>query len=163
MKKVLLVLALLIVISASAFADHPAGLGIGVVGGYYGGWSGSGHSQVGLSLKVPKLPIFWGVNLQIHKEYFALGVTGDYYIIDNKLVPAIGLNWYLGVGGYGGISFGDDLTLAVGARVPIGLSWQPINLLEIFIDIAPSLGIRINPVDFPDGGWPVEIGIRLWL
>jgi len=164
MKKTVLVLILLAVISAGAFADHPGGFGIGVVGGYSGAWgAGKGYSHYGLSLKVPSIPIYWAVNMHITDDVFSFGLTGDKYILDNKLVPDINLNWFIGVGGWGGITISKELALSIGLRVPIGLSWQPLPLLEIFLDIAPSLGLAINPLDFPAGGWPIELGLRFWL
>lgn len=176
MKKIIIVFALAAILATgTAFADHPDGWGVGIVGGYYGGWEGGGYPHFGLSLKVPDLPIFWGINLNISSYYFGLGVTGDYYFIDKILAPDINLHWFLGVGGWvnlgiwntgnkdGGVAFG------LGARVPIGLSWQldlggsPLTFLEIFLDVAPSLGVYIAPgFHFPAGGWPIEFGLRLW-
>jgi hypothetical protein len=36
-------------------------------------------------------------------------------------------------------------------------------MLEIFVDVAPSFGISLNPFKFPAGGLPLEVGFRLWL
>ena len=162
-KKILIIITMMIVITVSAFADHPKGLGIGLVGGYYGGWQNKGYAHYGLSLKVPKVPIFWGINLHITDSVFSLGVTGDKYFVDSKLLSEIKLNWYLGLGAYGGISFSEEPSFTVGLRVPIGLSWQPVPIFELFLDIAPSLGFTINPIHFPSGGFPIEFGFRLWV
>jgi len=80
MKKFFLagVLGLVLTISA-AFADHPSGWGIGIMG--RGGW-GYGHGGLGgtaLSLKAP-MPVYWGINLDMGSNYFGLGLTGDYYL-----------------------------------------------------------------------------------
>lgn len=177
MKKLVMGIALAAILATgTAFADHPDGLGIGIVGFYPGG--------VGLSLKIPSVPIYWAVNAGIGSNFFAVHLTGDGYIVDQLLAKDIGLNWFFGVGGwfsfysfsmknseYGDYSY---TRLAGGARIPIGLSWQPIKLLEIFLDIAPSLGIAFdgkqesNGHVYNDGGigfafyWPIELGIRLW-
>jgi len=166
MKKVVLCLALFAILATgTASADHPSGFGIGVQGGFSGSWGVKGGLGNGaFSLKLPSLPIFWAVRLDIVEGYLGLGVSGDYYLIDSKLVPAIGLNWYLGIGGALGLSIGKDmLGLGVAARLPIGLSWQPIQFLEIFLQVVPSLGVSILPgFHFPYGGWGGDIGIRLW-
>ena len=166
MKKVLLVIALAAIIATgTAFADHPSGFGIGVQGGGGGNWGASGfHPNAALSLKLPSLPIFWAVRLDITNNYFGFGLSGDIYFIDSKLVPSIGLNWYLGGGASLGLSLGDGwLGLGVAARLPVGLSWQPLPFLEIFLQIVPSLGVEILPnFHFPSGGFGGDIGLRVW-
>jgi hypothetical protein len=167
MKKLLLVLALALILSVSVFADHPGGLGIGIQGGYYGGWeSGSGAPGAALSLKLPSIPIFWAISAHGESNFFTLGVAGDLYLIENALVPQINLHWHAGLGGWVGIGLGgDDLVLALGARVPIGLHIHLLdNFLELFLGVAPNLGVVISPeFHFPAGGWPIELGIRIWL
>jgi hypothetical protein len=160
-------------VTAGVFAEHPNGLGIGVVGQYNSSWDGfAGNAGGALSLKVPGLPIFWGINFDFRSHYFGVGVTGDYYIIDQTLLSNIGLGWYLGLGGYAGIGIWDNYNMIrFGGRLPIGLSFRPINLLEIFLDVAPSLGVGLytggwtgaDDFHFPEGGLGVDIGIRLWL
>jgi hypothetical protein len=166
MKKLVILIALITIIgTGTAFADHPSGLGIGVVGSYWGGWGGGYAPGFALSLKLPSVPLFWGIGLQIHDGYFGLGVSGDKYLIDQALVKDIGLHWYLGLGGWVNLGFGNDwFGCSLGLRLPVGLSWQPIPLLELFLDIAPSLGVEVAPgFHFPAGGWQPEFGIRLWL
>jgi hypothetical protein len=186
MKKFVMMFALVAIIATgTAFADHPGGLGIGVVVFYPGGG--------GLSLKIPSIPIYWSINAGAgadgNTSHFSINLTGDYYLIDKALVSDIGLHWFLGLGGFG--SFynytynvkdhdisGSYTRIAAGARIPLGLSWQPISLLEIFLDIAPSLGVNIDSgstykyggkeYEMNKGGvgfgfyWPIELGIRLW-
>jgi hypothetical protein len=168
MKRLVLVLILFAIIATGAvFADHPSGLGIGVQGGTSSSWEGKGHYDNGgaLSLKLPSIPIFWAVRLDIYGgDFFWLNVSGDKYIYDKALVKDIGLNWYLGLGLGVGLGIGgDDLGLGVSGRLPIGLSWQPIPLLEIFLQIVPHLGVAVLPdFHFPYGGWGGDLGIRLW-
>ncbi|MDR3341995.1 MAG: hypothetical protein LBT14_04260 [Treponema sp.] len=149
--------------------NHPDGWGIGVQVG--GGNSGGGAA---LSLKIPALPIFWAVNLGFNSYYFGLGVSGDYYFIDKELVPAIKLGWYWGVGGYVGLGFWDDdhgpgygnddggMSLALGVRSPIGLTWQPLKFLEVFLQAVPSIGLGIVPGVGLDWGIGGNLGIRFW-
>jgi hypothetical protein len=164
MKKKLLLAALIAGITTSAaFANHPNGFGIGVVGGYGGYWEGGGyHTNWALSLKVPSVPIFWAIDMSASGGHFSLGIRGDKYLIDNVLLKEAFLHWYLGLGGWVNITLAHEAYIGIGARLPIGLSFQPIPLLELFIEIAPSLGIQVNPFYFPIGGWGGAFGIRLW-
>jgi hypothetical protein len=175
MKKVVLVGILAVVLTAGAFADHPKGWGIGVEGQYNLAWDGfDGAGGAALSLKAPGLPIFWGINLEIRNHLFGVSLTGDYYFIDELLVKNINFGWYFGFGLYGGMwryDYGaaDWNSFRFGARLPIGLSWQPLKFLELFLDIAPSLGMGIytgnysDDFHFPEGGLGLDFGIRFWL
>jgi hypothetical protein len=114
------------------------------------------------------MPIFWTARLgfDTQADYLSFGLSGDKYFIDNVLVQEIKLHWFAGLGGYVYIDRWKDSNTAcgIGMRVPIGLSWHIVDVLELFLNIAPSLGIRlIPPVRFPDGGFPVELGLRFWL
>ncbi|MCL2210024.1 MAG: DUF3996 domain-containing protein [Treponema sp.] len=164
MKKIVIVLILSVIICGTAFADHPDGkFGIGIMGGWYGGWGTSGYPSASLSLKIPDIPVFWGVNLSFGTGYFALGVSGDMYFLEGSLVPDVRLDWFIGLGGWLNIGFGSATDFSFGARLPIGLSWHVIDMIEIFLNVAPSLGLQVAPkVYFPAGGWPIELGIRLW-
>jgi hypothetical protein len=186
MKRFVFVLALAAIIATgTAFADHPKGFGIGVVGNYsFAGFGGMGG---GLSLKFPGIPIYWALNLGFGENYLGFGITGDSYLIDKNLAGP--LHWFFGLGGYfsyygytvKGISgFVDEHTYSWmygGVRVPIGLSLQPIPLLEIFIDVAPSIGVGIySGYEYKSFGitrkesgtvglgWgiPTEVGLRFW-
>ena len=160
MKKSLLVLVLAAIITTGvAFADHPGGFGIGVQGGY--GGLGPGGA---LTLKFAHMPIFWAINFGIGPHFSMLEVAGDYYIIDDKLAPEIGLHWYLGIGAYVGIGLGaNDFNLWGGVRVPIGLSWQPIPLLELYLQVVPGIGLSILPgIGLWPNFWGGNLGIRLW-
>jgi len=172
-----MVIALAAILATSAaFADHPGGFGVGIVGQY--GWGyGGGNGNGGLSLKIPSIPVFWAINFGGGPNHFAIGLTGDYYIIDQAL-PVPTLNWFLGIGGFlnfhsynynNGRDKSSYTSFNFGPRVPIGLSWQPVKLLELWIDVAPSLGLYITGANKDYGGsvglyWfmPFELGLRLW-
>ena len=156
-KKVIIVIALAAILATgTAFADHPGGFGIGVQGGYGGGVGGA------LTLKLPSLPIFWAIDFTPWDGYTWLGLAGDFYFIDSQLVST--LHWYFGLGGYVNLGLGDPLGLAIGARLPIGLSWQPIPLLEIYLQVVPSIGLSILPkIDLYPNFWGANLGIRIWL
>jgi len=165
MKKILLVVILTVIMAGAVFADHPDNkFGIGVMAGWYGGWGSGGLAHTALSLKIPNVPVFWGANLGFSSDHFSLGISGDKYFIESALVSGIGLHWYVGLGAWVDLLwFGDTADLSVGARLPIGLSWHILNFLELFLDVAPSLGVQIVPeFYFPAGGWPIELGVRFW-
>ncbi|GHU01729.1 hypothetical protein FACS1894147_02130 [Spirochaetia bacterium] len=180
-----IVMAMILGVSLSvgaAFAQHPGGLGIGVVAQYGGSWDDWGPSRfsgLAVSLKLPSIPIFWGINLDFFQsDWFGISATGDKYIFDNPLVQAINLGWYLGLGGYGSVGFStgsaDNLRIGAGVRAPVGLTWNYKQKVEVFLDIAPSIGIRLGigddygekPKESPlglDGGLAGDFGVRLWL
>ena len=180
MKKLALVLVLAVIISVGAFAQHPSGWGVGGGYQYGGGWEGGDPgSTLTLFLKAPSMPIYWGIGLNIldweftsNYTYFGLSVTGDSFLIHDTLVPDVGLSWFLGVGGY--LEFhsfsGSNWSrtgLGFGVRVPIGLSIMPIENLEFFLSVAPSICLNIELGDFADdpglgGGWQTDIGFRFW-
>jgi hypothetical protein len=166
MKKLFLCGALGLVLAVSGvFADHPGGLGIGVLGRFGWGYGGGGFGGGALSLKLPSLPIFWGVNAGIGSNYFGFGITGDKYFIDQTLTTiggSVPFGWYLGLGGYFNFAswtwkagwyhnsyYTEDhskTSLGFGVRVPIGIDLQiPISTikLEVFLEAAPSLGLGI--------------------
>jgi hypothetical protein len=166
MKKVVLCLALFAILATgTVFADHPGGFGIGVQFGYSGNWGEGSFGSAALSLKLPGLPIFWAARLDIAEEYLGLGVSGDFYLLDYGLIPALGFHWYLGLGVGAGFTFVDKdlLGLGLAARLPIGISWQLFSFIEIFLQAVPSLGVAVIPeVHFPYGGIGGDIGVRLW-
>lgn len=183
MKKKLVVAVALAAVLATVpvtqtFADspvHPDGLGIGVLWGM--GWGGSGYggaSNIALSLKLPTMPVFWGINLGVGNHWFSIGVQGDVYFMGGYLVGDM-LGWFLGFGLYGnfGTSTGSGTDVAIigfGARLPIGLTFQLANFFEIFLNMAPTLGLGVwtagpnSGLEFPHGGiFNFEIGLRIWL
>jgi hypothetical protein len=173
MKKLVLVLALLVILAIGAFAEHPEGWGIGIVGQSHFDWNGfKGSPGAALSLKAPQWPIFWGINARIRNSYFGLSVTGDYYMVDKRLTPDINFGWYIGIGGYAGFyHVGGDSSyngLSVGARVPVGIYIIPVSFFEVFLDVAPSLGLGIylgnkSGLELPAGGLGADLGVRFWL
>jgi hypothetical protein len=159
MKKLFAVCIIGLALGTAAFADHPDGWGIGLLG--RGGWSGQGVGGLAFSLKAPMLPIYWGINLDLYSHYFGLGVTGDYYFLEGLLVPisgSDGFGYFIGAGGYLGFGTYNDkwrdgggkehkwswTSLGLGVRVPLGLNVViPISKikLEVFLDAAPNIGV----------------------
>ena len=116
MKKLLLILLVGLLASATVFADHDQNsFAIGGIFGAGFGWAGEvvpDFYPASLSLKIPKVPLFWGLNVRfLNSDYnFGLGVTGDWYFWEPNLVSTTATNengsynfkidWYVGVGFY---------------------------------------------------------------
>ena len=174
MKKIVLILILALVMSVSAFAYHPSGWGVGIVGRFQIDWDNDFGWAWGptFSLKAPQLPIYWGINMAFRQSGFSVGLTGDFHLFDESLNADLGIGWYLGLGAYVSIlQYGqnDWTSLRFGARVPIGIYIFPVNFLEVFLGVAPSLGVGIgfgnapSPFNFPSTGIGFDMGVRFWL
>jgi hypothetical protein len=170
MKRIALLVTLLVMLSVGVFASpvHPNNLGIGVL---WGGNASSGnfHNNAALSLKLPALPVFWGVTLGgIGGEGISVGLQGDVYLLGSQLIPAVNLGWFLGLGAYGNILLGNDAAIAFGGRIPLGLTWQPVRFFELFGNFVGTVGTGLYT--HGDGGLMGfrsaiggELGIRAWL
>jgi len=168
MKKIVLALLLVSFMSVGLFAQRPDGWGIGVMAQYGMNWDGfHGSGSAAFSLKAPQLPIYWGVNMRFTNDYFRISVSGDYYLLEQSLTDDINFGWYLGLGAYVGLVTNGGAGLFFGGRLPVGLYIMPVVEvpIEIFMELAPSLGIAFfdDTVTFPDGGLQFAIGIRFWL
>jgi hypothetical protein len=191
MKKLFAICIIGLSLTTAAFADHPDGWGIGLLGrgGYGFGGGGAGLGGIAFSLKAPMLPVYWGLNLDLYNHYFGLGITGDWYFLEGLLVPisgSDGFGYFIGVGGYLGFGTFNDkwygynygwTSLGFGVRVPLGLNVViPISKikLEVFLDVAPSIGLNFYFYDGDDywdyygrhnilgGGVTGELGVRVW-
>ncbi|MCL2380563.1 MAG: DUF3996 domain-containing protein [Treponema sp.] len=171
MKKLALCIVLATVLTAgTAFASpvHSGGLGIGGLWGGGVNMAGPGdnfNNYWALSLKVPANPLFWGLSLRITSDYMVIGAQGDYYFLGAEIVPTF--YWFLGVGGFASVwtGSGNNGGVSFGARLPVGVSWQPIDIFELFFNIAPSLGVMVrnNRFEFPHSSFNFEVGFRFWL
>jgi hypothetical protein len=164
LKKVLLLFCLALVLSGGVFADHPEDkVGVGLFLG--GGWgsAGGGLFSPGFSLKIPGLPLFFGLNASFG-GFTGLGVSADYYLVDRDLVRdgSLDLDWFLGLGAFTHLYFGDYFAAALGLRLPIGLSWHINRVFELFLDVAPGIGVSFNSRPFY-GSLAAELGIRAWI
>jgi hypothetical protein len=181
MKKLFLVLCIFMLFSGMAFADHPDTLGLG---GLFGGGiafdftqSGGnwGFGYPGLSLKIPKVPIFWAFYANLGNYASGFGFTGDFYIFDKSLVAQdmtnedgtykFKLDWYLGAGLFMDLLFwSSGAAFDVGARIPVGASWHIIKELELFLAVGPAFGIFVGkdiPLRFHFFSFG-ELGLRYW-
>ena len=186
MKNFFLVLVLGLLFGSMAFADHE-GLGIGIVGGGGGGffrkdsdrerfpiekYGKKGYGNLGLSLKIPGIPVFWAFYGIFHTHCPGVGLTADFHILDNNLVDKqtsnsdgsynFKLDYYIGIGGFFHMmkrGFFD-----IGVRMPIGLSWHIAKPAELFLDVAPCFGLSNWRKNRPfHMGGDVELGLRFWI
>ena len=153
MKKVIAIAFVLIALSAVAASAGNFGIG--------GAFSMDVLSTTGggamLSLKIPSVPIVWGIALQGGGDNFNLGLTADWWLYQQGLAGALGL--YVGPGLY--VSLPDNVEL--GGRVPIGINLYPLNFLELFLEIAPTLVFYNNQgIDVPNFGLQGAFGFRFW-
>jgi hypothetical protein len=167
MKKKFLLFCLLALAvgSAQVFADHPSDeVGIGVFLGAGTGSVGRGVYNPSLSLKFPELPIFWGINVFLGSPT-GLGVSADYYLFDRDLIKdgSFDLDWHLGVGALGHLFFGNGGYFALGARLPIGLSWHINKTFELFLDATPGIGLNFGGGNFLYWIGGGELGLRVWV
>jgi hypothetical protein len=155
-----LVLAVLLTCGATgAFAAAKgSGWAIGGEGALYLAGSGGLPMSAMLLLHAPQVPLMFGIGATTTPS---IGVTADYWAAHGTLVSI--LSWYLGVGAYLLVDLGSEATIGVGGRIPIGLQAWPIgNTLEIFLEVAPAVGVIVVPTAFD---WHLQgaIGLRVWL
>jgi len=153
MKKLLCVAVLVAVIGAgTAFAQF----GIGVHGG--GGTLGGGG----------------GINLAFSDIYIYVDALGAWdggmhvsgavdFLSLYKTNLASNFDFYVRVGvGAGLWGFNDTFGLAAAARVPVGVSWKPIPLIELFLQAVPQIGLKILPSIDLFWGVGGNLGVRFW-
>lgn len=157
MKKVLIVVfAIMLLATTGAFAAKGSGFAIGGEGSLYFAGSGGLPSSAMLLLHLPQIPLMFAIGVS---NPFAIGFTVDYWFAHGNLVSI--LDWYAGVGGYLSV-YTDPTNVVVGGRIPLGLQIWPFGqTLEIFIEVAPAVGVVIVPTAFE---WHFQgaLGLRVW-
>jgi hypothetical protein len=114
-------------------------------------------SQAMLSFKLDESPAVFAVGASIGSNKFELGVTADWWMYQTELVSIF--HMYVGPGVYAQIGNG----FALGVRVPIGVQAFVLEPLELFLEVAPALGIKLSdPIDFPTFGVQGAFGFRFW-
>jgi len=144
--------ALLLAVTLGA-AAQPLGVG----GAFSIDSLGGLPSSAMLSLKVPQVPVVWGIGLQVNQNDFNMAFTADWWLYQEHLVGF--LNLYAGPGIY--LSLPNRVE--AGGRVPIGLNAYPLDFLELFIEIAPTLVLFSDTgIDIPSFGLQGAFGFRFW-
>lgn len=153
-KRVMIIaLALILAVGVSGFADT---FGVGAAFGISG--LGGLPASAMLSLKVPKVPVIWGIAAQFGENSFNMGVTADWWLYQTNLVSFIGL--YVGPGLYMSL----PQPFEIGGRVPIGLNAYPLDFLELFLEFAPALVFFSSDagVTIPNFRLQGAFGFRFW-
>lgn len=152
-RKILIVAAvLLIAVSMAGFTQT-----FGVGGAFSLDALGGLPSGAMLSLKVPAFPVVWGLGLQLGGGTFNMGLTADWWLYSTNLVSFI--NLYVGPGLYLAL----PQTFELGGRVPIGLNAYPIDVLELFLEFAPTLVFVSNRgINVPSFALQGAFGFRFW-
>ena len=152
MKKRIILLVLL-----GAIAIAPAfsfGIG-GAFGLNFMGGVGTGGL---LSVKFDEYPAVFGVGARFRDSSFNIGITADWWLYQTNLVEMLDL--YVGPGLYAAIG---SNVFDLGVRVPVGIHMFVIDPLELFLEVAPAIGVRLGSgFDFPT--WDVQgaVGFRFW-
>jgi len=154
MRRKVVIIALVLLVAIAVPMSFATG-----VGAAFGLPLGDGlpGSSLMLSLKVPQIPFLMGLGFALGEDTFQFGLTGDWWVANGNLFSFI--NYYLGPGFYLGYSG----NLLVGGRFPIGLNVYPIKNLELFLEIAPTVSVRLSePIIFPVFGAQSAFGLRFW-
>ena len=153
-KVLLLVLALLLIASTRSFA-------IGVGGAFnFSPLGSTPYNGAALSLKMNDLPLL-GISASASTNQFNIGLTADWWMYNEPLAGI--LNLYAGLGGYASVGIGSSTNLDIGARIPVGLNIFVIDPLELFLEVAPAIGVRVGDnFHFPTWGFQSAIGFRFW-
>lgn len=141
-----------------AVAGSASGLAIGASYGLNltGGTVGGG---VLLSAQFDSLPFLLGLGFSGGGGSFNIGVTADWILYRAPLAGALGL--YAGPGLY--VDLGNNL-FDIGARIPVAIYIFPIDIIELFLEVAPTIGIGFGggTVRFPEFALQGAFGFRFW-
>ncbi len=156
-KIIIIVCAILILCSTAGFgAARGSGFAIGGEGSLYFAGSGGLPASAMLTFHLPRLPLMLAIGVS---NPFAIAMTGDYWFYHHALVSI--LDFYAGLGGY--FSFNPNAgNGSLGARLPLGIQLWPFGqVLEIFVEVAPALGVSLVPTGFE---WHFQgaVGFRIW-
>jgi len=156
MKKTRALLLAALLLLAAAGTVSARGFAIGGEGALYLAGAGGLPMSAMLTFHIPQVPLMFGIGVQ---SPFAIALTADYWAAHGNLVSI--LSWYAGIGVYGSFDFNGG-NAAIGGRIPIGLqAWPLRNVVEIFVEIAPAVGVILVPTGFD---WHLQgaIGVRFW-
>lgn len=156
--RVFLAAALLLCAAAGTISAKGAGFAIGGEGALYLAGAGGLPMSAMLTFHIPQVPLMFGIGVQ---NPFAVAATADYWAAHGSLGSIFA--WYAGVGAYLSFNFAPGGNVAAGGRIPIGLQLWPFrDVLELFVEIAPAVGIILVPTGFD---WHLQgaVGLRFWL
>lgn len=119
-----------------------------------------------VTFKLDSVPLVFAINWFAGEEATSVGLTGDYWGINRKLINigSAPLNWFFGIGFFVNTVFADEFVLTGGMRLPLGLNMFLIDgFMEPFLQVAPSFGLQFVPSLGVDNlFFPISAGFRLW-
>lgn len=154
-KTALLILAVLILSTVSVSA-----MGIGGAFSFDALGTESAIPGGALTIKLDNFAPVFGFGVKAGDGNVNLGITADLWMHHAPLAGIVSL--YVGPGAYANITVGDSNALDLGLRIPVGLQIFPIEPLELFIELAPKVGLGLNPLEFPTWGIQGALGFRFW-
>jgi hypothetical protein len=157
-KKITIFIALALLTIPAVYSE--TGLGAAFT---YGLDNGANNTGAVLSISTPAIPgTVQNVRLTFDgTDYFSFSISDDWWVVQQNITG--GLDFYIGLGFYTGITVADDVDFSLGARLPIGLSYRPVNFLELFLEAAPAMGVGFKPtIYFPSWNFQAALGMRLW-
>lgn len=160
MKKLLAVLSVLFVMgTTSLFATG--------IGAQFGGSPSSGGFGPGaaVTFKLNSVPCVFAADLGFG-NYFAVGLSADWWMANPKIEGTWGYYYGLGVGGSVYLSDGNFGYFAVGPRALIGTNVFVLKRsLEFYLQAAWQPLIQITSgsgVNFALANFPIALGFRFW-
>jgi hypothetical protein len=149
MKKIMIVgIALLLLATGTAAARNQ--FGIGLYGNLMGNGTGAGGG-LGLTLRFGTFPVI-GLEWNFVNQMSTIGGSLDWWFWNPAIVEAF--SFYIGAGGYASVTTINPVsTLNIGARLPLGLQFFPIDPLEIFLEGTPMITF------LPGINWAVSVRI----
>ena len=128
------ILLIAIVTSAPLFGfGYGGAFGLDIAGGTVG-------PGALLSVSFDTYPIVFGIGASFG-DGVALGATADWWLYYANLVSILAL--YIGPGVYIDVAVGSgSATLGAGVRIPVGLQAWVLDPLELFLEIAPTFGLK---------------------
>jgi len=154
MKTKLVFVALVLIFAVAVPMTFATGVGAAFGLPFGGGLPGS---NVMLSLRIDSIPFLMGLGFNLNETNPAFGLTGDWWVLNENLFSFV--NYYLGPGFYIGYSN----ALLLGGRFPVGLNVFPLEPLELFVEVAPTVAVIIgDSITFPEWGFQSAFGLRFW-
>ena len=156
MKKILVVVFLIMLLASTGAFAKGTGWAIGGEGSLYFAGNGGLPTSAMFLFHIPKIPLMFGIGVS---NPFSIGFTADYWFAHGNLVSF--LDWYAGVGAYLSV-YTNPTNFILGGRIPLGLQIWPLGqTLEIFVEVAPAVGVAFVPTAFE---WHFQgaVGLRFW-
>lgn len=144
--------------------------------------------NIGVTFKLDKTPMLFGVYSGFGYGWFAVGFTADYWFLNDKIADVGNgntVNWFIGLGAWVEVDFYRSGYTSSGSyayynfgefgiRMPIGINFFVSKKFEPYFQLAPSIGLGIrdsrvwntssyrSPVYF---AWqiPLSFGCRFWI